>query len=219
MTGTPHRQSLLLPVLIPLGALALIGAVLFGFSRILLGISHNAATVTACVVAVAIMVTATAASGRRRVGFSAMGSMLGVVAGVALITGSLAYLIVGPQKEPVEATPVTLAAGSSASTSGYDETSLSFPADTPVDLEFDNQESGVQHNVVIYAKDPAEDTGQTPLFDGTIVTGPDTTTYKVTPLAAGSYFFHCAVHPSTMTGTITVAKAAPSASAGSSPTP
>ena len=47
MSEGPHRQSLLLPIVIPLGALAVIGAVLFGFSRILLGISHTAATVTA----------------------------------------------------------------------------------------------------------------------------------------------------------------------------
>ena len=56
MSQGPHRESLLLPIVIPLGALAVIGAVLFGFSRILLGVSHNAATVVACVVAVTIMV-------------------------------------------------------------------------------------------------------------------------------------------------------------------
>jgi plastocyanin len=206
MSQTPHRQSLLLPILIPFGALAVIGAVLFGFSRILLGISHNAATVTACVVAVAIMAVASVVAGQRRVGPSAIGSMLGVVGGVALITGSLAYLIVGPQKEPVEPAAVSLVAGPKASTDGFDQTSLSFPADTPVDLQFDNQETGVQHNVVIFDKDPAIDTGQTPLFRGPLTTGPETTTYKVAPLTEGSYFFHCEVHPSTMTGKITVTK-------------
>ena len=55
MSQGPHRESLLLPVVIPLGALAVIATVLFGFSRILLGISHTAATVTACVVAITTM--------------------------------------------------------------------------------------------------------------------------------------------------------------------
>src|SRR5687768_7993395 len=110
----PHRQSLLLPVVIPLGALAVIALVLFGFSRILLGISHTAATVTACVVALVILVVAAVVAGQRRVGPAAIGSMLGVVTGVTLMTGSLAFLIVGPQPEEVEPVQVTLAAGPNA---------------------------------------------------------------------------------------------------------
>ena len=206
MSQGPHRESLLLPILIPLGALAVIATVLFGFSRILLGISHTAATVTACVVAITIMTAAAIVAGQRRVGPSAIGSMLGVVAGVALMTGSLAFLIVGPQKEEVQPVAVTLAAGPKASSEGYEQTSLAFPADSPVDLEFDNRETGVGHNVVIYRQYPAKDTGQTPLFRGPVITGPATTTYKVAPLPEGSYFFHCEVHPATMTGTITVTK-------------
>jgi plastocyanin len=204
VSQTRHRQSLLLPILIPFGALAVIAVVLFGFSRILLGISHNAATVSACVVAVSILGLAFVVAGQRRVGPAAIGSMLGVIAGVALMTGSLAYLIVGPQKEPVEATDVTLVAGPKASTEGFEQTNLAFPADTPVNLDFDNQENGMQHNVVIFQEDPEKDTGQTPLFTGALVTGPAKTTYRVPVLGEGSYFFHCEVHPSTMKGTITV---------------
>ena len=204
MSQSPHRQSLLLPVLIPLGALAVIGAVLFGFSRIMLGISHNAATVTAGVVAAAIMVVAAVVAGQRRVGPSAIGSMLGVVTGVALVTGSLAFLIVGPQTEHVEATDVSLVAGPTASVDGFDQTSLTFPADTPVNLDFDNQEDGIPHNVVIFQEDPETNTTQTPLFTGALITGPATTTYRVPVLSEGSFFFHCEVHPNTMTGTIEV---------------
>jgi plastocyanin len=199
----PHRQSLLLPVLIPVGALVVIGAVLFGFSRILLGISHTAATVTACVVAVAIMVAAAIVAGQRRVGPSAIGSMLGVVTGVALMTGSLAFLIVGPQKEEVKPAIVELVAGPKASSEGFEQTSLAVPADAPIDIDFDNQEQGVQHNVVIFTEDPEEQPDQTPLFSGGLINGPAKTTYPVSPLPEGSYFFHCEVHPATMTGTIT----------------
>ncbi|MEP6475704.1 MAG: hypothetical protein ABJC60_00370 [Actinomycetota bacterium] len=217
MSSPSHRQSLLLPILIPLGGLAVIGAVLFGFSRILLAISHNAATVTACVVAIAIMVMATLVSRRPSVGAPAIGSMVGVVAGVALVTGALAFLIVGPQKEAVEGVPELLAAGPKASTEGFDESTLSFPADTPVALEFDNQETGIQHNVAIFTQDPAEVTGQTPLFSGAFITGPARDTYNVQPLAAGTYFYHCDVHPGTMMGQITVATGGASAGASTSP--
>ena len=49
MSDTAERQSLLLPVLMPVGLLVIIALVLFGFSRILLAISHAAATVVALV--------------------------------------------------------------------------------------------------------------------------------------------------------------------------
>jgi plastocyanin len=97
---------------------------------------------------------------------------------------------------------VTLAAGPKASSEGFEQTSLAVPADAPIDLEFDNQETGVQHNVVIFREDPEKSPDQQPLFDGALTTGPSKTTYKVAPLAEGSYFFHCEVHPATMTGTI-----------------
>lgn len=203
MSDAPRRQSLLLPILIPIGALAVIAAVLFGFSRILLGISHNAATVTACVVAVAIMVVAAAVAGQRRVGPAAIGSMLGAVTGVALMTGSLAFLIVGPQEEEVEPQQVTLVAGPKASVEGFEQDTLAFPADVPVDLEFDNQEQGVPHNVAIFREDPAVDSGQTPLFASPNIIGPATASYPVPPVQEGSYAFLCEVHPATMKGTIT----------------
>jgi plastocyanin len=202
----PHRQSLLLPILLPVGALVVIGAVLFGFSRILLAISHNAATVVACVVAVVILGAASVVAGQRRVGPSAIGSLLGVVTGVALMTGSLAFLIVGPQKEEVEPALVTLVAGPKASTEGFEQTSLTFPADRPVDLEFDNEEQGVEHNVDIYQQDPADSPGQTPLLKGQHVVGPAKISYAVAPMPEGSYFFLCEVHPTTMQGTITASK-------------
>ena len=200
-----HRQSLLLPILIPLGALAVIGIVLFGFSRILLGVSHNSATVVACVVALVILVVGGIVAGQRRVGPAAIGSMLGVVTGAALMTGSLAFLIVGPQQEEVEPEVVTLAAGPNASVEGFEPETLAFPADVPVDLEFDNEETGIQHNVVIYREDPAEDSAQTPLLDGQLISGPASVTYAVPPVPEGSYFFLCEVHPTTMTGTIRAA--------------
>ena len=201
----PHRQSALLPILIPIGALAVIGLALFGFSRILLGISHNAATVTACVVALVILVVAGVVAGQRRVGPAAIGSLLGVVTGVTLMTGSLAFLIVGPQPEEIEPELVIIAAGPNASVDGFEQTEVPFPADVPVELEFDNQETGARHNVVIFQEDPADGPGETPLFTGTIITGPAKATDAVPPVPEGSYFFHCEIHPTTMTGTISAA--------------
>jgi hypothetical protein len=43
------------------------------------------------------------------------------------------------------------------------------------------------------------------LFVGEVFSGPDVVTYEVPALDAGTYFFRCDVHPTTMTGTFLVA--------------
>ena len=37
-----------------------------------------------------------------------------------------------------------------------------------------------------------------------VITGPATTTYKVTPQKPGTYFFQCDIHPTFMFGTFVV---------------
>jgi plastocyanin len=82
----------------------------------------------------------------------------------------------------------------------FDTTELTLPADTPVVLAFDNQDAGQTHNVAIYTEQ-----GGDPLFQGELVTGPDSIDYQIPPTQPGEYFFQCDVHPTTMTGTVTVA--------------
>jgi len=81
----------------------------------------------------------------------------------------------------------------------FEQTSLTAPADQPFQIEFDNKDSGVPHNVAIH-RDTAS--GEE-VFKGDIFSGPEKRTYDVPPLPAGPYTFICTVHP-TMTGTLTV---------------
>ena len=74
---------------------------------------------------------------------------------------------------------------------------LSAPADTPFQIEFDNQDAGTPHNIEI--KDAS---GQT-VFKGEIFNGVEVRTYDIPALPAGTYPFICTVHPN-MIGTLTV---------------
>lgn len=80
----------------------------------------------------------------------------------------------------------------------FQETTLSAPADTPFTIAFDNQDASVPHNVQI------KDASGKSVFQGQIVTGPTQVSYQVPALTPGTYTFICDVHPTTMTGTLTV---------------
>jgi plastocyanin len=200
------REDLVLPILIPVGALAAIGVILFLFSRVLLHVSHVAATVTALVTAASVLGIASLIASRKQVTGAAVFTMLGGVAGVAMFAGGIALLIGQPAEEG-GGVVVALTAPQGAAVSGFAATSLTAPATTPFTLDFDNQDPSVQHDVVI-ATGPAGGSSQV-LFDGTVVTGPTTIAYAVDALDPGTYAFYCKIHPTTMKGTLTVKEGPP----------
>ena len=78
----------------------------------------------------------------------------------------------------------------------FDPTSVTAPAGTPFQIQFENKDAGTPHNVAIHQ-------GATEVFKGAIFPGVATQTYDVPALAAGQYTFVCSVH-SNMTGTLDV---------------
>ena len=144
------RQSLLLPVLIPVMILAGIGVVLWGFSRLLLRMEPHAATATALVTAAGIVTVVAIVASRKRVN---TGSLLTVgigVCGVAMLASGAALLL-GANGEAGTTGPavvLTVTAPSGAAAHGFQDNSLTAPSDTPFTITFDNQDSGVEHNVV-----------------------------------------------------------------------
>ena len=208
MSERKNRQSLLMPILIPVGALAIIGLVLIGFSRVLLAVSHNAATVVALVVATGIVVVAAWVAGRRRVTGATLFSMIAAVTGIAMISGGLAVVASPFHEEGAgegpggEGVVVALEAPEGAAASGFSTEALSVPSDQAFTLAFDNADPAVQHNVVIF---DGPDEQAPALFTGEIITGPSTVDYAVESLPEGEFFFHCEVHPTTMTGIATAA--------------
>jgi plastocyanin len=136
---------------------------------------------------------------------AALGAFVGAAAGISMLAAGIAIAVIGPPEEEEEPFHVTLAAPEGAAADGFSTDALSVKPEVPIDLEFDNQDPGVGHNVQIF--DGADDAAPV-LFDGAIITGPATTPYAVEPLAEGDYFFNCRIHPTTMTGTITSAEGA-----------
>src|SRR5918994_646961 len=210
-----QRDRVVLPILLPLGIVVFLVALLWGFSRLLLGVTATAATVTATVVALGILVISAAAANRHTIRSSTIGAAFGATAGLAMLTGGIALAVVGsgeaeePGENGTHGATVELVAANIA----FEPTTLSAPADTPFTIEFDNRDSGQQHNVEIF--DNPERSG-TPVFKGEIITGPATIAYRVDPLAEGTYFFLCVVHPQ-MTGEIEVAPGAPGGEPGGEP--
>ena len=199
MTDRP-RESLLLPFLIPVGALIVIGLVLFGFSRILLSLAPNAATATALVAAVGIMAVAAFVSSRKRVTAGTLGAFVGAAAGIAIFAGGIAIAVIGQPEPEVEPFHAVLAAPEGAIQEGFSTDRLAVEPDLPIELEFENQDQGVAHNVQIFAG--PDDTAPV-FFLGDDVPGGETTPYEIPPMPEGEYFFICELHPNTaMEGTI-----------------
>lgn len=80
----------------------------------------------------------------------------------------------------------------------FSVSSFTVPANTAFTITFENRDT-VPHNVAIYDSDKLT----TNLFRGTIFPGPKTVTYQVPALPAGTYYFHCDVHP-IMNGSVVV---------------
>jgi plastocyanin len=199
------RDRLLLPIAIPVGALLLIGALVFGLSRILLATEGTGAVIVAVVTAAAILGLGALLAGSDRLRIGQVASMLGAVAGLALITGGVVSATLveeegGEGGAGGQPAVVPIAAHQGAVSDGFAESEVTAPAGVGFTIAFDNQDPGVQHNVAIYPEG-----GEPPaIFSGQpIVTGPAMVEYDVPPIEAGTYAFICEVHPTTMVGTLT----------------
>ncbi len=103
----------------------------------------------------------------------------------------------GASASPSSGGAITTALQIAALNVAYDKASLEATAGQAFAIEFDNQDTGIPHNVAI------KDASGMEMFKGTIVTGPTKITYQVPALPAGTYTFYCSVHPN-MTGTLTI---------------
>lgn len=83
----------------------------------------------------------------------------------------------------------------------FDKFCIALPAGKDYEIEFDNQDANVAHNVAIYKTEAADP--KDVLLPGQIFNGIAKRTYEATAPEAGDYFFRCDVHP-IMSGTVIV---------------
>ena len=203
------RFKVPLPLVIPLGALAVIAVVAIGFSKILLAVPKEAATMLAIVAATNVLGAFAYAALRPRmqpVTMAELGIIVlyPVIIGIAIAQfdafGSEHHAAAAEHGGAAEgggapAGPTTAIA---AEGSKFDLDHMLFEAKKPVTLEFDNRDAGIDHNVAIYGDESAAEE----LFKGDLVTGPDTIAYEFDAPPKGEYYFRCDVHPD-MDGTVT----------------
>ena len=191
------RDRLVMPVLLPIVIIVILALVLFGFSRILLAITPEAATATAILVASGVLAAASFAAARSQVRLSTIAAMVGAITGFAMLAGGIALAVAAGEEEGEgeQERPVVVLAAADIE---FDPTALTVPAGQPFTLRFHNQDADTQHNVDIFDNEAL--TGE-PVFPGEIVTGVTEIDYAVAALEAGQYFFRCVIHPP-MTGEI-----------------
>lgn len=212
------RDRLLYPMLVPIAAILALAFVILAFSRILLAVPKEATTPIALAIALNVLTAGTLLAMLPRLRSKALVALM-VVGALGLGAGGVVSMAVSGElkelreffakEEPAAEQPASEEQATSGHTPGastptivaksitFDLVQLVIPAGKEFSLEFDNQDTGIPHNVAIYTEESGE-----ALFTGDQVTEP--TTYAIPPLEAGSYYFQCDVHPA-MNGSVSVA--------------
>ena len=86
-----------------------------------------------------------------------------------------------------------------ASGTKFNTDCIAAPADRQFTLNYENKDNAT-HNIVFLESHTATQV----MFRADIFQGPATKTFSVGPFKAGTYAFHCEVHPSVMQGTFVV---------------
>lgn len=204
-TGLTHevRFRVPLPIVIPLGALAVIALIAVGMSRILLSVPKEVSVVIAIAIATNILI-ACAFIALRPESARLSWAELSIVALYPLIIGIvIAQLGLGGGHSTGEAEPgePPAAAGSGEVTAAnvqFNTDTIELEAGAEAEITFVNDDT-VEHNIAIYESDAAEQD----IFVGDVIPGGQETTYTFAGPEAGEYYFQCDVHPA-MNGTVTV---------------
>jgi plastocyanin len=201
------RLRVPLPILIPVAAVALIALLSVGFSRVLLSLPKEGATVVAVVTAANVMGACAVIALRRDISKNTLVELAIVVIYPVIIGVVLAQMNIGEGEAAAEtessASQTAVAEGTiAAENSQFNTDKLEIAiSGGRATIEFENLDS-IQHNVALYESVGEADAQENAVFTGDFITG-TSTTYEFDPPPKGEYVFQCDAHP-TMRGTATV---------------
>jgi plastocyanin len=206
------RLRLPLPVVVPLAAVAVIAILAFGFSRVLLTVPPEAATVVAIATAANILIGGAFVALRPRLHRVGVLEIALIALYPVLIGVVIANTSIGEEAEPAEAgaaAPSEAAAPASgdavalvAEAIQFDADSISLPAREDAVVTLDNQDTA-PHNFSLYPDEQAGASQSDALFEGEIVDPGQSVDYEFKAPAPGEYYFQCDVHPA-MNGSASV---------------
>lgn len=199
------RFRIPLPVAIPLGALAFIGLIAIGFSRVLLSVPNEAAAAIALVTALNVLGACAFVATRERVSGPMLAELAAVVAYPVIIGLAIAQFGVATSEATEEGGGAPVPARLEVTAEGvqFSASSISLEAGKPEHLTFENKDS-VEHNLAIYETKAGAADQKNALFDFDPFAGPDAEELEISPLEKGEYVFICDVHPTQMRGEVVV---------------
>lgn len=196
-----YKDRFLLPLLIPLGAMALIGAVAFSMSRVLLNVPKLVATSVALMTAFNLLVVCAFLAVRPKFNLRQAGPLLVVVLIPLFVGSAVAAGAFGleSEKDHAEKVPSLSVVSIAAKNTAFSISELKIPAGKAFKIKFTNDDT-TPHNVTILTQKGSADA----LFTKPFFAGPKTQEWNVSSIPAGAYYFQCDVHPN-MNGQVTAA--------------
>ncbi len=205
------RERVITPLLMPLGILAVIAVTVGFFAWMLLWSTKFLALILAIVAASVILAAISLVSSQEKLdapkkavvgGFVAIPMLIGALfAGGVIGDVDAADLNINRQPhEPTIAAPEGAPVVVAEDSVEFVTKSFELPAEGLVAFTFDNEQSGVVHNVWIFEGPTTED----PLFfQGENITGPASIDYGFeAPGEEGTWLYFCSIHPN-MQGEVT----------------
>jgi plastocyanin len=170
-------------------------------SRILLNVPSDAAVIIALAVALDVLGAAAYLAARPRPSPGTMAELMMVVlfpVVIGIVLTQINFTSAEAKSSSGGPAAVTSSATLIAQNVAFQEKTLTVLGTKGFTVHFDNKDS-TTHNFAIYDKKGGKE-----LFKGAVITGPNTTDYQVKPLKAGTYYFQCDIHPTSMDGSLTV---------------
>jgi plastocyanin len=193
-----RRTANLMPVGIPVVGLFAVFSMMFFMSRILLAVNEQASTFVALGVAVTIMTTASVIAVKPRISSQTMLAAL-VVGSLVMIGGGLVAAKVGQRQVEKKGEQVQ-AAELITHAVAFNLKDITLHGGANAEVKLSNDDT-VPHNFAIYAN---QDYSGAAIFQGPVVIGGQSTTYTFKAPPPGTYYFRCDIHPTVMTGKVTV---------------